>query len=163
MASHTSRHKEGLAKADILALDLATYTGYYSVHESGTWNFVESIRRNDLKQHKALHDTLTEFITRHGIRQIVAEDVNVSKNFFDARKLSEFRGVLLCVCDELDLPEPEFVNVMTLKKWATGSGRADKQDMIRACVEKYRYHPLDDNAADACHLFHYFLRKYRIV
>lgn len=31
------------------------------------------------------------------------------------RKLSEFRGILLEVCDELDLPEPEFVNVASLK------------------------------------------------
>ena len=34
--------------------------------------------------------------------------------------------------------------------------------MIRACREKYRYDAPDDNAADACHLYHYYIRKYRI-
>lgn len=102
------------------------------------------------------------FITAHGIRQVVAEDINVNNHFTDMRKLSEFRGILFEICDELDLAEPEFVNVATLKKWATGNGRADKLMMMRACEEKYRYVPPDDNAADACHLYHYYCRKYRL-
>lgn len=154
--------RESIDRSQLLALDIATLTGYYSTHGSGTWNFAESIRRNGLKQHKAFYDTLAAFIRRYGIRQIVAEDVNVNNHFFDARKLSEFRGVLLCLCDELDLPEPEFVNVSTLKKFATGNGRAGKQDMIRACIDKYRYHPKDDNECDALFLFYYYVRKYRI-
>lgn len=153
---------EPLTREQVLALDIATKTGYYSVHESGTWNFTESKARNDNKQHKDFRDTLLDFIAPHGIRQIVAEDVCVNNHFTDTRKLSEFRGILLEVCDELNLPEPEFVNVSTLKKFATGSGRADKAMMIAACRERYRYEPVDDNAADACHLYHYYIRKYRI-
>lgn len=152
-----------IGKEHVLALDIATHTGYYSVHESGTWNFTESKKRNDNKQHKDFRDTLLSFIKDYGILQIVAEDINVNKYFNDMRKLSEFRGILLEICDELSFPEPEFVNVATLKKWATGNGKAGKQDMIQACVDKYRYTPIDDNAADACHLFHYYIRKYRIT
>lgn len=146
----------------VLALDIATHCGYYSLYGNGTWNFTESKRRNENKQHKDFRDTLMGFITAHGIRQIVAEDINVNNHFTDMRKLSEFRGILFEICDELDLPEPEFVNVATLKKWATGNGRADKMMMMQACEEKYHYVPPDDNAADACHLYYYYCRKYRL-
>ncbi len=152
----------GLCKEQILGLDIATMCGYYSTHESGAWNFYESKARNDNKQHKAFRDTLIGFITRHSIRQVVAEDVNVNNHFIDMRKLSEFRGILLEVCDELSLPEPVFLNVMSIKKYATGNGRATKLDMINACVEKYNYRPRTDDEADAFWVFKYYCHKYRI-
>ncbi len=157
-----NQESDKVTREQVLGLDIATHTGYYSVHESGTWNFTESKRRNGNKMHGAFRVMLLAFIRRYGIRRIVAEDVSVNRHFYDMRRLAELRGILLEVCDEMDLPEPEFVNPATLKKFATGDGRADKTAMIRACREKYRYEPVDDNAADACHLYHYYLRKYRI-
>ena len=157
-----NQESDKVTREQVLGLDIATHTGYYSVHESGTWNFTESKRRNGNKMHGAFRVMLLAFIRRYGIRRIVAEDVSVNRHFYDMRRLAELRGILLEVCDEMDLPEPEFVNPATLKKFATGDGRADKIAMIRACREKYRYEPVDDNAADACHLYHYYLRKYRI-
>lgn len=153
---------EELKREHILALDIATHCGYFSVHESGTWNFTKGKRRNGNKQHLALKDTLTAFIREHGIQRIVAEDVSVNKHFFDMRKLAEFRGVLLCVCDELDLPEPEFVNPKVLKKYATGNGNASKDDMKQAYTARFNRLPLDDNEADAFWLFQYYVSKYRI-
>lgn len=157
-----NQESDKVIREQVLGLDIATHTGYYSVHESGTWNFTESKRRNGNKMHGAFRVMLLAFIRRYGIRRIVAEDVSVNRHFYDMRRLAELRGILLEVCDEMDLPEPEFVNPATLKKFATGDGRADKAAIIRACREKYRYEPVDDNAADACHLYHYYLRKYRI-
>lgn len=151
-----------LKREQVLALDIATHTGYFSMHEAGTWNFTESRRRNGNKLHGAFRAMLLAFIRRYDIRQIVAEDVCVNRHFYDMRRLAELRGILLEVCDELDLPEPEFVNVTTLKKWATGDGRATKARMIDACRQRYGILPIDDNAADACHLFYYFLRKHRL-
>ena len=153
---------EELRREHILALDMATLCGYYSVHESGTWNFTEGKHRNDNKQHLALKNTLTDFIAGDGICRIVTEDVSVNKHFFDMRKLSEFRGVLLCVCDELNLPEPEFVNPKVLKKFATGNGNAGKQEMVQAYVQRFGRQPLDDNEAAAAWLYHYYISKYRI-
>lgn len=153
---------DSIAREQVLALDVATKTGYYSLHESGTWNFTESKQRNGNKMHGAFRVMLVAFIRRYGIRRIVAEDVAVNRHFYDMRRLAELRGILLEVCDELELPEPEFVNPSTLKKFATGDGRANKEQMIRSCREKYRYEAEDDNAADACHLWHYYIRKHRI-
>lgn len=156
------KETEELKREQVLALDIATHCGYYCVHESGTWNFTEGKKRNDNKQHLALKDTLTAFIRKHGIQRIVAEDVSVNNHFFDMRKLAEFRGVLLCVCDELNLPEPEFVNPKVLKKFATGNGNASKEDMKQAYAERFNRLPLDDNEADAFWLFQYYITKYRI-
>nr|DAP98292.1 MAG TPA: RuvC [Bacteriophage sp.] len=157
-----NQESDKVTREQVLGLDIATHTGFYSVHESGTWNFTESKRRNGNKMHGAFRVMLLSFIRRYGIRRIVAEDVSVNRHFYDMRRLAELRGILLEVCDTFNLAEPEFVNPATLKKFATGDGRADKAAMIRACREKYRYEPVDDNAADACHLYHYYLRKYRI-
>lgn len=149
-------------KQHVLGIDLATHCGYYCVHESGTWNFTEGKRRNDNKQHLALKETLTGFILKHGIRRIVAEDVSVNNHFFDMRKLAEFRGILLCVCDELNLPEPEFINPKVLKKFATGNGNAGKAEMMQAYTSRFNRSPVDDNEADAFWLFQYYVTKYRI-
>lgn len=46
------------------------------------------------------------------------------------------------------------VHSATLKKWATGNGRAGKPDMIKAAVRR-GYNPIDDNEADACLLYEY--------
>lgn len=162
MENRKSNEQAMVKREEVLALDIATHCGYYSAYGSGTWNFTESKRRNDNKQHKDFRDTLMDFIRKHAIRRIVAEDINVNNHFTDMRKLSEFRGILFEICDELDLEEPEFVNVATLKKWATGNGRADKAAMVRACEISYHYSPPDDNAADACHLYYYYCRKYRL-
>lgn len=144
----------------MLALDIATHTGYFSLHEAGVWNFTESKRRNGNKMHGAFRAMLIAYMRRYGIRQVVAEDVSVNRHFYDMRRLAELRGILLEVCDELELTEPEFVNPTTLKKWAAGDGRATKAQMIAACKSRYGIVPVDDNAADACHLFYYYIRKY---
>ena len=149
-------------RKEVLALDIATHTGYFSVHEAGTWNFTESRRRNGNKMHGAFRTVLVSFIRAHGIRRVVTEDVSVNRYFYDMRRLSELRGILIEVCDSLGLPEPEFVNPAVLKKWATGNGHATKAQMVAACKERYGIIPVDDNAADACHLFHYYIRRHRL-
>lgn len=147
---------------EILGLDIATHCGYFSTHERGTWNFEESMRRNNNKQHAAFRNTLIDFIQKYNIKQIVAEDVSVNNHFIDARKLSEFRGILLEVCDTLDLPEPAFINPKTVKSWATGNGNATKNDMIKFCKLRWKTDPCDDNEADATHIFMYYIHKFHL-
>jgi Holliday junction resolvasome RuvABC endonuclease subunit len=154
-----------ITRENVVALDIATHTGYYSIHESGTWDFSESMRRNNNKQHKAFRDTLMDFIIKHNIKVIVAEDVNcgrTGKEFIASRKLSEFRGILMEICDSMDLPEPIFINLKTVKKWATGDGNADKRKMVQFCKMRWKTNPNDDNEADATHIFMYYIRKFNL-
>ena len=85
-----------------------------------------------------------------------------SKHFIAARKLSEFRGILYLICAQLGLPEPKFINVSTVKKWATGDGKADKKKMIEYCIKRWNITPVDDNMADATHIFKYYVRIYKL-
>jgi hypothetical protein len=50
------------------------------------------------------------------------------------------------------------VHTATLKKFSTGSGRANKQDMIKAAKEQ-GWNPEDDNKADACFLLEYAMNE----
>ena len=154
-----------LTRGEVLALDIATHCGYYSSHERGTWDFTESMRRNNNKQHKAFRDTLIGFIQKYGIKQVVAEDVScgrVASQFKSSIKLSEFRGILFEVCDELGLPEPIFINLRTVKSWATGNGNATKEEMVAKCKQRWKTDPIDDNEADATHIYMYYIRKYNL-
>ncbi len=51
--------------------------------------------------------------------------------------------------------EYKAVHSATLKKWAAGNGRADKQAMIRAAQRFWCIEPQDDNEADALCLLAY--------
>lgn len=161
MVNHQLKVPVDLKKEDILALDIATHTGYYSTHSSGTWDFTEK-KSNDWKQHLDFRTTLINYITTNNIRFIAAEDVNVGGQFSGMRKLSEFRGILMEVCDELNLPEPIFVNVSSIKKFATNNGKADKKEMIKAMIERYGKTPIDDNECDAFWLFTLICKRYRL-
>lgn len=158
----TTKPTEKVIREQVAALDIATHTGFYCLNERGTWDFTESMRRNNNKQHKAFRDTLIDFIQRNNIKQIVAEDVSVNNHFTDTRKLSEFRGILLEVCDTLDLPEPVFVNPTTVKKFATGDGRAKKDKMIEFCKLRWQIEPGDDNEADAIHIFYFYIKRFNL-
>lgn len=146
----------------ILSLDMATHCGYYSTASSGTWDFTQKKGRNAHEQHLMFYDQLVDFILKNGIKQVVAEDINVKGQFIGMRKLAEFRGILFLVCAQLGLPEPKFVNVSTVKKWATGDGKADKKKMIDFCINRWGITPVDDNMADAVHIFKYYTRIYNI-
>lgn len=151
-----------ISRDNVLSLDIAEYCGYYSTHKAGTWNFTQKKSKNAIEQHKMFYDTLVEFIQTYNIKLIIAEDVCVSTHFIAMRKLSEFRGILYLVCAQLGLPEPKFINVSTVKKWATGDGKADKKKMIEYCKKRWNIDPIDDNMADAVHIFKYYVRIYKL-
>ena len=156
------KNQEAITRDNILSLDIATHCGYYSTHEAGTWNFTQKTGKNAIEQHLSFYNTLKEFIQKNDIKLIVAEDVNVKGKFVGMRKLSEFRGILFLICAQLGLPEPKFVNVSSVKKWATGDGKADKEKMIAYCIKRWNITPCDDNMADATHIFKYYVRKYKL-
>lgn len=162
MKTISNETSDKLTREQVLSLDIATHCGFHSVHSSGMMDFTESMRRNNNKQHKAFRDWLIEYITKYGIKQIVAEDVSAGSSkggFKSSVKLAEFRGILFEVCDELDLPEPALINPKTVKRWATGNGNADKKMMIEYCIKRWGIDPVTDDEADATHIFMYYIRK----
>lgn len=161
MIKKNENEKLQLKREDVLSVDIATHCGFYSVYEAGTWD----LSKGHKEQHQYFYNLIADFVKKHDIKMIVAEDVNVGsagKNFIAMRKLSELRGVLFLVCANLGLPEPKFLNVTSIKKWATGDGRADKKKMIEYCRSRWGIEPVDDNMADAVHIYKYFVRIYKL-
>ena len=62
-----------ITRDNVLALDIAEHCGYYSTHESGTWNFTQRKGKNAIEQHKMFYDKLVEFIQKYNIKLIIAE------------------------------------------------------------------------------------------
>lgn len=157
---------DNLERKHVLALDIAEHTGYHSIYESGVAHFpkTENAAKKygpDYQQHKAFGDWLEKMIVENGFKVIAAEDVNVGKNFIALRKLSELRGVLYYVCAKLDIPIL-FFNVADIKRFATGDGNASKEKMIEYCRKRWHLDPIDDNEADAIHIYYHFLRRYKL-
>lgn len=151
---------EDVAASQILALDIATKTGYYHVSDGGgVWNFTPTLKRNNRKTYKDFRDTLVAFVKQHDIKQIVAEDVNVRGHFVAMRKLSEFRGVLKEVCESLDINPPVFVNVSSIKREMTGDTHATKTKMIKYVKKRFGITPVDDNHADAISVYYYYSKN----
>lgn len=147
----------------VIALDLGTKTGWASrwagldVH-LGTWDFEQKKGpcctvdprflqfRNKLEESKDAFDLL------------VYEDVQFMRGRAQAFLWSGFRTVLWLFAHDRRIPVI-CCPVLTLKKFATGSGKAKKDDMALAYLEKTGLAPgacsLDDNAIDAWHLLHW--------
>ncbi|MCS2303820.1 hypothetical protein NXX23_18165 [Bacteroides ovatus] len=131
-----------LTREQVLALDIATHTGYFSLHEYRDMELHRKQTAQRQQDARRFQDyaALAAPSLRHPPRRAF-EDVSVNRHFYDMRRLSELRGILLEVCDELDIPEPEFVNPAVLKKWATGDGHATKTQMVALPQGQIRYCP----------------------
>ncbi len=165
----TEEFIKSLTKKELLALDIATHTGWFTAgHGYGTAFFPNTDKApkrlgEDYDQHKAFRDWLMEKIPHWGIKLIAAEDVQVGKNFAAVRKLSEFRGILCEVCATLNIPLI-FVPVTGLKKWATGNGNASKELMMEFAAKRWGVDMEgDDNAGDASHIFFYIAKRYKLT
>lgn len=181
---------------NILALDLGTNTGYaYNSGESffcGTWKLatpkevtawgkIRLTRRCDPRVLK-LFNSVRGIIRLIEPKIIIFEDVQFSSTQLQTQMWASLRAAVWCANDSLNgpiSPVPavmECVAVGTLKKFAAGSGNADKEAMMKAVA---RYNPerfsygvatkkfldlntnleLTDDAADAIHLWRWATQK----
>ena len=161
MASRTSNAKTPATREEVLALDIATHCGFFSLHGSGTWNFTESLRRNGNKMHKGFpgYPDSLHYGTRYPADRgrgrerdgsLLRHAPPVGRAAFSSR--CAMSGPARTGIRQRVHPEE------------VGHGRREGgqgQDDARVCRALSLY-PQDDNAADACHLFYYYLRKYRI-
>lgn len=156
----------------IFALDLGTNCGWAIRNFSGgvvagTWKFTPKKKGANCCD---IDPRLLEFGAMldqevRGYDYLVYEDVKFVRSQAQAHLWAGFRAVMWLHAHALDMPTL-CCPVQTLKKFATGKGNADKDDMALAYYEKAgvgfpgestvrRIHTLDDNAIDAWHLLHW--------
>lgn len=136
----------------ILAIDAATKTGWClikdgKIYESGVQDF--SKRRGE--SNGAMFLRFRNWLSR-------LMDLNVKFVVYEQAHHRGGAATEICVnltgrvqeaCAEKGV-EYATVHTGTLKKWACGSGKADKDQMMARAVALLGRPPLDDNEADAC-------------
>lgn len=154
---------------NILALDLGTKTGWAArlVPEgpicAGTWELTTKKKGADCCVIDPRLPQLREYLrARWAVRPIhciAYEDVKFVRSQAQAHLWSAFRTVVWLFAHDHKIPTI-CCPVQTLKKFATGSGAADKDAMALAYLEKTGQPPLaldfmGDDAIDAWHLLHW--------
>lgn len=162
----TEEYVKQLTRNDVMAFDVASHCGYYTLGDYGTEYFPNTDKAPkklgpDYAQHKAFRAWLVDKLTTHNIKAVAAEDV-IFGHFVDFRKLCEFRGILFEVCETLNIPIITF-KPSDIKKHGTGNGNASKQMMIEYAEKRYKIEVgKDDNLADAIHIYMYFIHRYKL-
>jgi Holliday junction resolvasome RuvABC endonuclease subunit len=136
---------------NILALDVATKTGWRNNLAGGTWDF--SIKRDESGGLR-----LMRFKSK--VKEIIAldrPDVVVFERTAGHHKAAlivqaELHGVLKSLLDDENI-EYKAYSASEIKKHATGKGNSNKDAMISSCIEKLNIQPVDDNHADACWIY----------
>lgn len=132
----------------ILALDIATKTGWASPTSSGVWDL--KTKRDESGGMKLIRfkAKVKEIIDVEGIDLVVFErSAGFHKNALMVQ--NEFHGVLKATLIELGV-EYRAYSAGEIKKHATGKGNAKKPQMIAAAADKWpELSIIDDNHADA--------------
>jgi len=134
----------------ILALDIATTTGWKTETASGTWNLKPNRGESEGMRVVRFKSKVREMITMEGITLVSYER---PAGFHKGALIvaSEMVGVLKDLCMEMKI-ELACYSATEIKKFATGKGNAKKDQMIFS-ARQLGYNPIDDNEADAIHLY----------
>lgn len=135
---------------NILALDIATTTGWKTRTSSGVWNLKPNRGESEGMRVVRFKAKLKELITIESI-QLISYERPAGLHKSSIMVASEMIGVMkdLCVESGIDLA---CYSSKEIKKFATGNGNASKSDMINS-ARNLGYNPSDDNEADAIHLY----------
>jgi len=141
----------------ILALDLGTKTGWAfggakdtdQVY-SGTQDF--SLKRGESPGMRLLSfdKWIYEMLAKHKPK-MVGYEMPHQRGGHSTQLLLSMLGILHVACEKAGI-EYASVHSATLKKSATGSGKASKEDMVIVATEKFNRKVIDDNEADALHI-----------
>lgn len=132
---------------NVLALDPANRTGF--AHSDGYRGFVDLSRVVDKHPGQRLirfTNWLEETLENHATDLIAAEDASFGSHNPAVQAMhNQLLGALLMTAAEYGIDVKLFFPG-TIKVFATGNGRADKQQMVRACKTHYGIEVTHDEA-----------------
>ena len=140
-----------------LGLDIALKTGWaikryigdLPRYDSGVWDFNNRAGDGAGIRFCRLEDALREIIKQYKITRVAYELPAVFRSRAASASVHGMVAVMQKVCEEKDIPYEGFPPT-SVKKHATGKGKASKEQMIEAAKEKFlSQHIVDDNQADA--------------
>lgn len=146
----------------ILALDQATVTGYAVVNErgdildSGVWKLADKKRTGESRGMRYIRfEAELKKIMFRWRPELVVHEQTLLRGGAATEIANGLKAIVLKVAAERET-EVSCVHTSELKHWATGNGRAEKEDMVRAATGFLKAHsetgkavPDDDNEADA--------------
>lgn len=132
----------------ILALDIATKTGWATNTSSGVWELKPNRGESVGMRVVRFKSKLREIINLEDIELVVYErPAGRHKN--SIMVASEMVGVLMDTCIDLKVNYASY-SASEIKKHATGKGNANKDKMVEAAKAKFHTTTIiDDNHADA--------------
>lgn len=142
---------------NILAIDCGTKTGW-AIHcngmvESGVQDF--SLKRGESAGMRFFNFRvwLQRMINKFPIKLVVYEQAHHRGGAATMIGV----GMVTRIQEECELRDLEYtpIHSATLKKFATGGGRASKESMLSRAREEWGEHVIDDNEADALFLMDY--------
>lgn len=136
----------------IVALDPAGITGYCTNSSSGIWDCKPKPYQSTGIKFLTLQKRLKEVLESEGI-DLIAYEKPSGQHFTGVRSHANFEGAILTFCESNNLDYKNYT-ASEIKKFATGKGNAGKPLMVSSAEEKYKIEVLDDNHADALHLWH---------
>lgn len=141
-----------------LSLDLATKCGWAVCHDgvwhSGVWNMTKSTSKKkgetEFTRLAKLRQNLTDLHEKFPIEFVSWEAVNFAR-FTQAHAVwNQLFGVLQLFAIDNGYGPGMSIGTTALKKYATGSGKAEKCEMVAAASSNFEgWEPKDDNEADA--------------
>jgi len=151
-----------------LTLDTASKTGwcYGTIDKrgvetitSGVWDFTPKAKESRHNRFAIIFNTVRKFIQTHPVDLAIFE--RKFGSFNDSLVLqAKIDGIIQAVL-AWHMIEMRNFTATEIKKFATGSGKADKAAMIEACRTRTGINPKDDNEADAVCI--YLMAKDRIT
>ena len=131
----------------ILALDIATKTGWATETSSGTWEMKPNRGESEGMRVVRFKAKVKEIISLESIDLVVYErPAGLHKS--SIMVASEMVGVLKDLCEELKINYGAY-SATEIKKFATGKGNANKDAMVNAAEKHFSIKIIDDNHADA--------------
>lgn len=135
----------------ILALDLARNVGWASNYSSPGYG-LQSFSPKQFKKRGAVFSALDvwliDWMAINGVPDMIAVEAPHFRGGDPTRMAVGLVSVVERICADLEIRFDDETHTQSLKKWATGSGKAEKPDMI-AAANRLGCNTKDDNIADA--------------